>query len=206
MKSLLFVLLFTIVVFAQSQPVPCGSPNAIAADSVPSARTSPAAAKADASAPKGARSDLTNIAAQIRSRRPAPTQSSSSCRCGAVGAGALTAPSISQEVPILTGLSGTFRFDHVMVQETGRFSSDSVADLAVGVGRANSGTDVVSPFALKSDTAPNNVLYARPHPPRLTGAYDLVLNFKSSSPLGDGTVSNFSSGSVTWEVCGYNAQ
>ena len=206
MKSLLFVLLFTIVVFAQSQPVPCGSSNAIAADSVPSARTSPAAAKADTSAPKGARPGLTNIAAQIKSRRPAPTQSSSSCRCGTVGASSLTAPSISQEVPILTGLSGTFRFDHVMVQETGRFSSDSVAGLVVGVGRANSGTDVVSPFPLKSDTAPNNVLYERPHPPQLTGAYDLVLNFKSSSPLGDGTVSNFSAGAVTWEVCGYNAQ
>jgi hypothetical protein len=205
MRSLLFVLLFTIVDFAQSLPVQCGSPNAIAADSVPSARTSPAAAKADASAPKGARPDL-NIAAQIKSRRPAPTQSPSSCRCGIVGANSLTAPSISQEVPILTGLSGTFRFDHVLVQETRRFSSDSVGTLVVGVGRASSGTDVASPFALKSDTAPNNVLYERPHPPQLTGAYDLVLNFKSSSPLGDGSVSNFSSGSVTWEVCGYNGQ
>ncbi len=206
MKSLLFVLLFPIAVSGQSQPVPCGSSNAIAADSVPSGRTSPAAAKADTPATKGARPDVTNIAAQIKLRRPAPTQSSSSCRCGTVGASSLTAPSISQEVPILTGLSGTFRFDHVMVQETGRFSSDSVGGLVVGVGRANSGADVVSPFPLKSDAAPHNVLYERPHPPQLTGAYDLVLNFKSSAPLGDGTVSNFSSGSVTWEVCGYNAQ
>jgi hypothetical protein len=206
MKSLLFVLLFTIVVFAQSRPVPCGSSNAIAADSVPSARTPPVAARADASAPKGARPDLTNIAAQIKSRRPVPTQPSSSCRCGTVGVSSLTAPSISQEVPILTGLSGTFRFDHVMVQETGRFSSDSIAGLVVGVGRANSGTDVASPFALMSNAAPNNVLYERPHPPQLSGAYDLVLNFKSSAPLGDGTVSNFSAGAVTWEVCGYNAQ
>ena len=206
MKSLLFVLLFTIMVFAQSQPVPCGSSNAIAADSVPSGRTSPVAAKADASTPKGARPDLTNVAAQIKLRRPVPTQSSASCRCGTVGAVSLTAASISQEVPILTGLSGTFRFDHVLVQETGRFSSDSAGGLVVGVGRANSGADVVSPFPLKSDFAPNNALYQRPHPPQLTGAYDLVLSFKSSSPLGDGTVSNFSAGAVTWEVCGYNSQ
>jgi hypothetical protein len=206
MKTLLLVLVFAIAAPAQSRPAPCGSSNAIAADSVSSGRTSPVAAKADASAPKDARPDLTHIAAQIKSRRPAPTQSSSSCRCGTVGAGSLTAPSISQEVTILTGLSGTFRFDHVMVQETGRFSSDGAGDLVVGVGRANSGTDVVSPFPLKSDSAPNNVLYERPHPPQMTGAYDLVLNFKSSSPLGDGTVSNFSSGSVTWEVCGYNVQ
>jgi hypothetical protein len=206
MKSLLFVLLFAIAVFAQSQPVPCGSSNAIAADSVPSGRTMPVAAKADTSAPKGARPDLTNIAAQIKPRRPAPTQTSSSCRCGTVGAGSLTAPSISQEVPILTGLSGTFRFDHVMVQETRRFTSNSAGGLMVSVGRANSGADVVSPFPLMSDFAPNNISYERPHPPQLTGAYDLVMNFKSSTPLGDGTVSNFSSGSVTWEVCGYNAQ
>jgi hypothetical protein len=206
MKSLLFVLLFASAVFAQSQPVPCGSSNAIAADSVPSSRTTAVAAKADASAPKGARPDLTNIAAQIKPRRPPPTQSPSSCRCGTVGAGSLTAPSISQEVPILTGLSGTFRFDHVMVQETRRFTSDSAGGLMVGVGRANSGADVVPPFPLMSDFAPNNISYDRPHPPQLTGAYDLVLNFKSSTPLGDSNVSNFSSGSVTWEVCGYNAQ
>jgi hypothetical protein len=206
MKSLLSLLLFAIAVSAQSQPVPCGSSNVIATDSVPSGRTSPVAAKADTSAPKGARPDVTNIAAQIKLRRPAPTQSSSSCRCGIVGASSLTAPSISQEVPILTGLSGTFRFDHVIVQETGRFTSDSVGVLAVGVGRANSGADVVSPFPLKSDAAPNNIWYERPHPPQLLGAYDLVLKFNSSAPLGDGTVSNFSAGAVTWEVCGYNAQ
>jgi hypothetical protein len=188
MKTLLLELLLAIAVSAQSQPVPCGSSNAIA------------------SAPKGARREPANIAAQIKSRRPAPTQSSSSCRCGSVGAGSLTAPAISQEVLILTGLPGTFRFDHVMVQESRRFTSDSARDLAVGVGRANSGADVVSPLPLMGDFAPPNALYERPHPPQLTGAYDLVLNFKSSSALGDGTLSNFSAGAVTWEVCGYNAQ
>ena len=186
MKALLLVFLFTTAVSAQSQPAPCGSPNTIAA--------------------RGARPDVTNVAAQIKSRRPAPTQSASSCRCGTVGAGSLTAPSNSQEVLILTGLSGTFRFDHVLLREAVRFSSDTAGDLVVGVGRANSGTDVASPFALKSNTAPNNVLYERPHPPQLTGAYDLVLSFRASSPLGDGTVSNFTSGSVAWEVCGYNSQ
>ena len=206
MKTLLSVFLCAIAISAQSQPVPCGSANAVAADRAPSGSTSPVAAKPDTSPPNGSRTGVANIAAQIRPRRPPPTESSSSCRCGTVGAGSLTAPSVSQEVPILTGLPGTFRFDHVLVQETGRFSSDRVAGLAVGVGRANSGTDVVSPFLLKSDSAPNNVLFERPHPPQLTGAYDLVLNFRSSSPLGDGAVSNFSAGAVTWEVCGYNAQ
>ena len=90
------------------------------------------------------------------------------------------------------------------MQETARFSSDSVGSVVVGVGRAGSGADVISPFPLKSDSAPDNFWYERPTPPQLTGAYDLVLNFKASSPLGDGTASNFDSGTVAWEVCGYN--
>jgi hypothetical protein len=49
------------------------------------------------------------------------------------------------------------------------------------------------------------VHYERPIPPQLNGVYDLVLNFKATGPLGDGAVSNFGSGTVTWEVCGYDA-
>ena len=105
---------------------------------------------------------------------------------------------------MLTGLAGNFRFDHVLVQETTQFSSASAGSLTVGVGRANQGSDVVSPFALESSSAPYSFWYERPTPPQLTGAYDLVLNFKASAPLGDGAVSNFSAGAVAWEVCGYN--
>jgi hypothetical protein len=106
---------------------------------------------------------------------------------------------------MLPGLTGSFRFDHVLVQETARFVSDSTGSLEVGVGRANLGADVVSPFPLKSEFAPDHVHYERPTPPQLNGVYDLVLNFKATGPLGDGAVSNFGSGTVTWEICGYNA-
>jgi hypothetical protein len=184
MKPLLLPLL-AIAVSAQSQPIPCGSPPAIAANPVSSGGTSA-------------------FAAQIR-RRPPAVQPSFSCRCGLVGASSLTAQSNSQEVLILNGLAGSFRFDHVLLRETTRFLSDSAASLVVGVGRPTLGPDVVSPFRLKSDSAPYSFWYERPTPPQLTGAYDLVLNFKASAPLGDGAVSNFSSGTVTWEVCGYNA-
>jgi hypothetical protein len=218
MKTLLFMLLFAIAVSAQSQSVQCGSPPAVAADPIPPGRTSPVAARAavapppkdPATEPAGQsekpRSDVGNVAAQIQLRRPVPIRPSFSCRCGTVGAGSLTARSNSQEVLVLTGLAGSFRFDHVMVQETRQFSSDSVSSLVVGVGRANLGADIVSAFPLKSVSAPYNFWYERPTPPQLTGAYDLVLNFKASSPLGDGAASNFSSGALTWEVCGYNAQ
>jgi len=123
-----------------------------------------------------------------------------------VSAASLTAKSNSQEVSILTGLPGSFRFDHVLLQEMRRFVSDTVASLTVGVGRPNLGADVVSPFPLKSDAAPSSFWYERPAPPQLTGAYDLVLNFKGSAPLGDNAASKFNAGAVAWEVCGYNAQ
>jgi hypothetical protein len=185
MKPLLLLPLLAIAVSAQSQSIPCGSPPAIAANPVPSGSTSA-------------------FAAQIR-RRPPAIQPSFSCRCGMVGASSLTAQTNSQEVPILNGLAGSFRFDHVLLRETTRFSSDSAGSLVVGVGRPTLGPDVVSPVPLKSDSAPYSFWYERPAPPQLTGAYDLVLNFKASAPLGDGAVSNFSAGAVTWEVCGYNA-
>jgi hypothetical protein len=107
---------------------------------------------------------------------------------------------------MLTGLAGSFRFDHVLLREIGRFLSDSVSSLDVGVGRANLGADVVPRYPLKSGSAPDNFWNWRPNPPQLSGAYDLVLSFKASGPLGDGIVSNFSSGALTWEVCGYNAR
>jgi hypothetical protein len=193
MRTALFLLLFASVVSAQSQSVPCGSSSAPAANAIPTGGKSSVAAKDEA--------------AQIQRRRPAPTRPSPSCQCGTVNASSLTAKSNSQEVSILTALSGSFRFDHVLLQETRRFESDSVASLRVGVGRANREADIVSPLPLKSDSAPSNFWYERPSPPQLTGAYDLVLNFKASAPLGDGAAaSNLSAGTVAWEVCGYNAQ
>jgi len=191
MRTLLFLLLFASVVSAQSQSVPCGSSSAAAAKAIPPGAKSSVAAKGEA--------------AQIQ-RRPAPSRPAPSCQCGTVSAGSLTAKSNSQQVSILTGLPGTFRFDHVLLQETRRFVSESVASLTAGVGRANREADIVSPLPLMSDSAPSNFWYERPNPPQLTGAYDLVLTFKASAPLGDGAASNLGAGTVAWEVCGYNAQ
>ena len=144
------------------------------------------------------------VAAQIQVRRPPAGRSTFPCWRGTVGASSLTARSNSQEVPILTGVAGSFRFDHVLLRETTRFSADSADSLEVGVGRSNLGADVVPRMPLMSASAPDSFSYSRPNPPQITGAYDLVLNFKASGPLGDGTASNISSGVVTWEVCGYN--
>jgi hypothetical protein len=191
MKTLLFILLFATAVSAQSRPVPCGSSSGVAADSTSGGKSSVAAKP--------------EPAAQIQRRRPTPARPAPTCQCGTVGAGSLTAKSNSQEVPILTGLTAGFRFDHVLVQETTRFASDSLASLVVAVGRPNLEADIVPPFPLMSDSAPYNFRYERPAP-HLSAAYDLVLYFKAPSPLGDGAASKFSAGEVAWEVCGYNAR
>jgi hypothetical protein len=185
MRTPLFLFLFATAVSAQVQPVPCGTSPGVAGNTASPGRPSP-------------------VAAQIRERRPPPARPVNSCRCGTVGAGSLTAKSSVQEVSILNGLTGAFRFDHVLLRETRRFSSDSVGSLVVGVGRPNSRADVLSPFSLKSDSAPDSFSYERPVPPQRTGAYDLVLQFKASSTLGDGATSNFATGTVSWEICGYN--
>jgi hypothetical protein len=197
MRTLLLLPLFAMAVFGQSQTVPCGSSPA--ADAVRSGGT-PAAAKAVTEPPSP--EAAANLAAQIRQRPPA--QPAFSCRCGTVGANSLTAQSNSQEIPILTGLAGSFRFDHVLLQETARFSSNGAGSLVVSVGRAGFGSDVTSPFPLRSVSAPYNSWYERPGPPQLNGGYDLVLSFKASAPLGDGAVSSFSAGALSWEVCGYS--
>ena len=184
MKTPLLLFLLATGVSAQVQSVPCGTSSGVAGNTPPPDRTAP-------------------VTAQIRERRP-PPRPVNSCRCGTVGAGSLTAKSSVQEVPILKGLTGAFRFDHVLLRESKRFLSDSVGSLVVGVGRPNAGADVLLPVSLKSDSAPDNFSYERPVPPQRTGAYDLVLQFKASSTLGDGAASNFVNGTVSWEICGYN--
>jgi len=144
------------------------------------------------------------VPAQIQPRRPAPARSTFGCRCGAVDASTLTAKANSQEVPVLTGLSGSFRFDHVLLRETVQFASATPGTVSVSSGTAGNGKDVTSAFALRNPAAPDSLSYERPGPPRLTGAYDLVLLFQASFALGDGNASNFNGGTVTWEVCGFN--
>jgi hypothetical protein len=114
----------------------------------------------------------------------------------------LTAKSDSQEVPVLTALPGSFRFNHVLLRESTQFASTQSGTLRVAMGRPGNGADVVSPLTLRNP-AVNSSWYERPGPPQLTGAYDLVLFFQASFPLGDGTTSNLTAGTVTWEVCGF---
>jgi hypothetical protein len=141
---------------------------------------------------------------QITPRRP--YQPTISCMCGTVNASLLNASSTNQEVPILLGGGGGFRFEHVMIQEATQFVSASVASLSVAAGRPGNGGELIPPFALKSAASPGNFWFDRPAPPQIAGSYDIVLSFTGSSALGDGNTSKFPAGALNWEICGYNVQ
>ena len=146
----------------------------------------------------------TPVLPQIRYPRP-PGTPALSCWCGSVGAASLNSADSSQDVPMLTGLAGNFRLDHVLIQETTPFTAALVNQLRVSV-RSTTGVDLISAFNLGSEITPQNFAYVIPAPVALTGAYDLVLHFTGSAPLAIDGSSNFSSGSITWEVCGYQVR
>ncbi len=106
---------------------------------------------------------------------------------------------------MIIGLAGDFRLDHVLIQETRRFASAVVNRLEASV-RTKTGIEIISGFTLGSEITPQNFAYVIPAPVALTGTYDLVLNFTGSTPLAIDGSSNFNSGSLSWEVCGYQVQ
>lgn len=106
---------------------------------------------------------------------------------------------------MITGLTANFRLDHVLIQETKRFASAVVNRLEASV-RTRTGLDLLSGFVLGSEITPQNFAYVIPAPVALTGTYDLVLNFTGATPLAIDGSSNFNSGSLSWEVCGYQVQ
>ena len=180
------------VASAQSESTECAS------------LTNPAAAASvKASTGSADRQKTVGVAAQIQPRRAAVPRSTFSCRCGTVDAAALTAKSNSQEVVVLAAIPGSFRFNHVLLRESTPFDLPTEGTISVAMGRPAVGNDVSSPFTL-GNAPPDNSWYERPGPPQLAGAYDLVLFFQASFPLGDGDTSNLKRGTVTWEVCGYN--
>jgi hypothetical protein len=127
------------------------------------------------------------------------------CSSGTVSYTALTASATSQEVTIVTGVPMKFRFLHMVVQEATQFASASVGSATVSAGRASVDTDLIPAFALKSASTPQNFWYDRPGTPVIgTGTYDLVLQFVGSGALGTGSATNFTAGSVYWEVCGFS--
>jgi hypothetical protein len=217
MRVLFCVLLFVVAGAAQTSGNGCGASAAnvasVGSPATPSSgviRANVAAKNSDPESQQAAESPKQRVRpvwalAQIQPRRPA-TPPAVSCFCGTVDASTLTALSANQEVSILKGISGGFRFEHVLIQEAKQFVSAGVASLNVAVGRPGLRGELIPAFALMSASAPENFWFERPGPLQVTGTYDLAASFSGPSPLGNGTASKFASGSVNWEICGYNMQ
>jgi len=134
-----------------------------------------------------------------------PYQRGVECSTGTVDYTSLTANATAQEVSILTAVPAKFRYHHVLVQESAQFTG--TPSLTVSMGTAGVDTDLMLPVSLKQSTAPQNYGYETPRPPAVgNGTYNLVLQFVASAALGNGTATNFTSGSVAWEVCGFSVQ
>ncbi|MCU1238286.1 MAG: hypothetical protein JWP63_6253 [Candidatus Solibacter sp.] len=195
MKALPLIFWLAVTASAQTQSRQCGASFPISAANRDNPRDT------ISPKPETARQSNPTVLPQIQYRRTPPSPRPG-CWCGTVAFTALTSATLSQEVMMLSGITGRFRFDHVLIQEAKRFSSDRVERLAVSVGRPDTEGEMIWNFALKSDRAPENFVFQIPNPPALTGTYDLVLKFVGSSPLATEGSSNFSAGSLNWEVCG----
>jgi hypothetical protein len=114
------------------------------------------------------------------------------------------AASNSQEIPIITGVPGKFRYGHVLLSETVQFTSGSVTltKLSVGRGGATTNDELLpqTPFMQSSGDA--WFVVDRPQPPVLTGVYGLVLAIRTTG----GNVSALTAGTASYEVCGYAVQ
>ncbi len=124
------------------------------------------------------------------------------CAHGTVLSTALTAASLNQEITIQTGITGDVRWDQVAVSETVQFAGTT--GLTVSMGRTGSNnaemTGVQVPLMVSSGDT--NYWSSRPIPPQLTSTYSIVLNFAVAS----GTVNTASTGTLTWELCGFSAR
>src|SRR5439155_17328305 len=138
--SMRIILLVMVSIFpAQGQPRQCATSGAFAAippggkDAASSNSRTPALAREKAgstppvsspvdSKAAGADQEQTRVApVQIQLHRPTGFQIVLSCSCGTVTYNALTAAANTQEVPILTGIGGNYRFEHVLLQEAEQF-------------------------------------------------------------------------------------
>ena len=128
-------------------------------------------------------------------------QNAVECAHGTTSYSALTAAAASQEITIQTGISGNVRYASVLLSETTQFGGST--GLTVSMGRPGSTTNAemtngaVFPLMVSS----GDVSYAstRPIPPQVTSTYSIVLNFAVTA----GNVNATTSGSLTWELCGY---
>src|SRR5664280_1064993 len=113
------------------------------------------------------------------------------------------AAAASQEITIITGLTGDMRYSRTLLAESTQFASSSVTAAKVSLGRSGSSTDDELLPQTSFMVSGGNAWFAedRPQTPILGTAntYSLVLAIRTTG----GNVSALTAGAAYYEVCGY---
>ena len=119
------------------------------------------------------------------------------------GGTAAAAAAPSQEITIITGLTGDMRYTRTLLAESTQFASSTVTAAKVSLGRSGSSTDDELLPQTSFMVSGGNAWFAedRPQTPILGTAntYSIVLAIRTTG----GNVSNLTAGAVYYEVCGY---
>ncbi len=131
------------------------------------------------------------------------------CKSGTITVGTdLTAAGPTQEITILQQMPGNWRWEQITICPTTRFLGQPSVTASIGRPGVNN-TEMTGAAVPMLDSSNNdNCWTARPSPPQLIGAYDVVVNFHaysvdSTNTQIDGDLSKLSSGVASWEACGY---
>jgi hypothetical protein len=121
------------------------------------------------------------------------------------GTAAATA-AVSQEIPIITGLNGNVRYEHVLIAEASIFTSGTITGLKASLGRpgATTNDELLPQTSLMQSSGSAWFAADRPQPPVLlsSNTYSVVLAIRATG----GNISALTGGAVNYEVCGYAVQ
>jgi hypothetical protein len=116
------------------------------------------------------------------------------------------ASTTSQDIPIITGLTGDQRYTSVLISEATIFASASLTGTKISVGRSgNSTNDEMLPQTPFMQSSGNNWFAEDvPQAPVLGSGntYNISIGVRTIG----GNVSALTSGAVNYEICGYKAQ
>ncbi len=121
------------------------------------------------------------------------------CDTGTIAESALTNATTSQEITIMTGVTGATLFAKTQLVETTQFSGGASTALTVSMGRTGANNTEMSGGLIPLMQASGSWNTFIPPEPQITSTYSIVLNFVSTGA----NVSTFTAGSLDWKVCHY---
>jgi len=141
-----------------------------------------------------------------------PPSNGITCESGTLAVGAeLTADASSQEIEIMTDIPGNRRWEQVTVCTTDRFLGQSRVTASMGRPGSNNSEMTGAAVSLENSSGNVNCWSARPSPPQFIGPYSVVINVKAYTQDASnfevpGNIRMLTSGTLTWEACGYQGK